>query len=77
MSKSYCSFFIMEDIIICIYVMTELIQDHPDVIKKISDATAAINSASITISQEMYMEALKNGINIAEEKKKEISAGSR
>ena len=57
--------------------MTELIQDHPDVIKKVNDATTAINSASITISQGMYMEALKNGINMAEEKRKEISASSR
>lgn len=47
------------------------IQDHPSVIKAIDDATSAINSASVSISQGMYMEALKNGIDMAEARRRE------
>lgn len=45
------------------------IDAHPDVRKAIDDATVAINSASVSISQGMYMEALTNGINMAESRR--------
>lgn len=47
------------------------INEHPEVKKAVEDATAAINSASISISQGMYIEALTNGINMAETRRRE------
>ena len=49
------------------------VKKHPDVVKAVEEAIATIDASSITISQDMYMEALKNGISMAEEKKKEIN----
>ena len=45
-------------------------QDHPDVMKAVEVATVNINSSPVSITQEMYMEALKNGIDMAEQKKR-------
>lgn len=47
------------------------VHDHPDVRKAVNEATTAINSAPISISQGMYMEALTNGINMAETRRRE------
>ena len=47
------------------------VQNHPDVLKATKEATVRINSASVAISQGMYMEALKNGIDMAEIRRRE------
>ena len=47
------------------------LREHPDIVKAVQEATAIIDASSVSISQEMYIEALKNGISMAEEKKKE------
>lgn len=44
------------------------LENHPDVIKAVDEATANI---SVPISQGMYMDALKNGIVLAEARRKE------
>ena len=47
------------------------IKNHPDVRKAVEEATATIDASTITVTQELYMEALRNGISMAEERKRE------
>ena len=48
------------------------LENHPDVIKAVDEATANI---SVPISQGMYMDALKNGIVLAETRRREEDPG--
>ena len=47
------------------------INEHPEILKAVEEATSTIHSASVSMSQGMYMEALTNGINIAETRRRE------
>ena len=47
------------------------VKKHPEVVKAVEEAVATTDASSISITQEMYVEALKNGIMMAEEKKRE------
>ena len=45
--------------------------EDPEVKKAVEEATATINSTSFPISQGMYLEALMDGINMAEARRRE------
>lgn len=47
------------------------VKNHPDVIEAVEKAVAEVNSSTISISQDMYLEALRNGVSIAEERRRE------
>ena len=58
---------------IVIDISEEEVLKHPDVVKAIETETAKINASSDPISQQMYMDALRNGIDLAEETRREKS----
>lgn len=49
----------------------EVTAEHPDVAKAIAAAVEKVNNSPVEITQEMYMEALKNGIESAHQKRRE------
>lgn len=64
-----------QDIVVCKSFAADITEseasNHPDVIKAVENAVAVLNESANPISQEMYMEALANGINMAEERRRE------
>lgn len=68
-------FVLSQDILLCSIgedtVAMMVNADHPDVVKAVECANVTINSSSISVTQEMYMEALRSGIDLAEQKKRE------
>ena len=51
-------------------MIIEVTPDHPDVVKAVKEATTLATS-TVVVTEEMYMTALKAGIENAEEKKRE------